>query len=44
MHSHPNARLTPISRERLIRSPLDEGESLEALAAQTWISMRSAYK
>jgi len=44
MPCHPTARLTPISRERLIRRPLDEGESLEALAAQTWISLRSAYK
>ncbi|SBO42627.1 protein of unknown function [Cyanobium sp. NIES-981] len=25
MHSHPNARLTPISRERLIRRHLNEG-------------------
>ena len=44
MHSHPNARLTPISRERLIRRHLNEGKPLKALAAQAGISLRSAYK
>jgi hypothetical protein len=44
MHSHPNARLTPISRERLIGRHLNEGEPLNALAAQAGISLRSAYK
>ena len=44
MHSHPNARLTAISRERLIRRHLNEGEPLKALAAQAGISLRSAYK
>lgn len=44
MHSHPLARLTPISRERLIRRHLDEGVPLKALATQAGISLRSAYK
>ncbi len=44
MHSHPLARLTPISRERLIRRNLDEGVPLKALAAQAGVSLRSAYK
>ncbi len=34
MHIRPLARLTPISRERLIRRHLDEGVPLKALAAQ----------
>jgi transposase len=45
MHSHPNAaRLTPISRERLIRRHLDEGVPLKALAGEAGISLRSPYK
>ena len=44
MHSHPLARLTPVSRERLIRRHLDEGVPLKALAVQAGISLRSAYK
>jgi len=44
MHSHPNARLTPISRERLIRRHLEDRVPLKALAAQAGISLRSAYK
>ena len=44
MHSHPLARLTPISRERLIRRHLDEGVPLKALAAEAGIILRSAYK
>jgi transposase len=44
MHSHPLARLTPISRERRIRRHLDEAVPLKALAAQAGISLRSAYK
>lgn len=44
MHSHTLARLTPISRERLIRRHLDEGVPLKALAAQAGISLRSTYK
>jgi transposase len=38
------ARLTPISRERLIRRHLDEGVPLKALAAEARISLGSAYK
>jgi hypothetical protein len=44
MHIHPLARLTPISRERLIRRHLDEGVPLKALAAEAGISLRSAFK
>ncbi|KEF41858.1 MAG: transposase [Cyanobium sp. CACIAM 14] len=44
MHSHPLARLTPLSRERLIRRHLDEGLPLRTLAAEAGISLRSAYK
>jgi len=44
MHSHPNARLTPIGRERLICRHLDDGVPLKALASQAGISLRSAYK
>ena len=43
MHSHPNARLTPISRERLICRHLDDGVPLKALAAEAGFSLRSAY-
>jgi transposase len=44
MHRHPLARLTPISRERVIRRHLDEGVPLKALAAQAGIRLRSAYQ
>jgi len=45
MHTHPNARLTPLGRERLLRRRhIDHGESLTFLAAQSGISVRSAYK
>ena len=44
MHSHPMARLTPLSRERLIRRHLDEHLPLKALAAEAGISLRTAYK
>ena len=44
MHSHPLARLTPISRERLIRRPLNEGVQLKTLTARAEISLRCAYK
>ena len=44
MQSHPNARLTPLSRERLLRRHIDGGEPLKALAAQAGISLRTAYK
>jgi len=38
------ARLTPLSRERLIRRHLDEHLPLKALAAEAGISLRTAYK
>jgi transposase-like protein len=44
MHTHPNARLTPLGRERLLRRHIDHGESLASLAAQAGISVRTAYK
>ena len=44
MHTHPNARLTPIGRERLIRQHLDEGRSLVQLAGEHGISERTARK
>jgi transposase len=44
MHTHPNARLTPAGRERLVRRHIDDGMPLAELAAQTGISLRSAYK
>jgi transposase len=44
MHTHPNARLTPLGRERLLRRHIDQGEPLAVLAAQTGISLRTAYK
>ncbi len=42
MHTHPNARLTPMGRERLIRQHLEEGRSLAQLAADHGISERTA--
>ena len=44
MHTHPNARLTPLGRERLLRRHIDHGENLAFLAAQSGINVRSAYK
>ncbi|WP_231594727.1 leucine zipper domain-containing protein [Synechococcus sp. CBW1107] len=44
MHTHPNARLTPIGRERLIRQHLDEDRNLAQLAADHGISERTARK
>ncbi|WP_233133880.1 leucine zipper domain-containing protein [Synechococcus sp. BO 8801] len=43
MHSHTLACLKPISRERIIRRPLDKGVPLKPLAAQAGISLRSTY-
>ena len=34
MHTHPNARLTPLGRDRLLRRHIEHGESLAFLAAQ----------
>ena len=44
MRTHPNARLTPHGRERLLRRHIDHGESLDFLATQAGISVRSAYR
>jgi transposase InsO family protein len=44
MHTHPNARLTPVSRERLVRRHIQNAEPLAYLAAQAGISLRTAYK
>ena len=44
MHTHPNARLTPLGRKRLLRRHIDHGEPLLVLAAQAGISLRTAYK
>ena len=44
MHSHPNSRLTPLGRERLVRRHLDDGVPIKDLAAQAGISLRSKVK
>jgi transposase len=44
MHTHPNARLTPFGRERLIQQHLEEGRSLAQLATDHGISERTARK
>jgi len=44
MHGLPLARLTPFSRERLIRRHLDGGVQLKTLAAQAGINLRCVYK
>jgi hypothetical protein len=44
MHTHPNARLTLLSRERLLRRHIDHGDPLAGLGAQAGISLRTAYK
>lgn len=44
MHSHPMARLTPLSRERLIHRHLVDHLLLRALATEAGISLRTAYK
>ena len=44
MHIHPNARVTSLGRERLLRRHIDHVESLASLAALAGISVRSAYK
>ena len=43
MHIHPNTRLTPQGRERLLRRHIDGGEPLKVLAAQAGIRLRTAY-
>jgi transposase InsO family protein len=44
MHTHPNARLTPIGRERLLRRHIHDRCPLSVLAAEAGISLRTAYK
>ena len=44
MHTHPNARLAPLGRERLLHRHIDHGKSLAFLATQVEISVRSAYR
>ena len=44
MHTHPNARLTPLGRERLLRRHTEDHLPLSVLAAQAGISVRTAYK
>jgi len=44
MHSHPNARLTAVSRELLVCRQIQDPEPLADLAAQARISLRAAYK
>jgi len=44
MHTYPNARLTAVSRERLVRRHIQDAEPLADLAAQAGISLRTAYK
>lgn len=44
MHAHPNARLTPLGRERLLHRHIDHGESLASLAVQAGIIVRTSCK
>jgi len=44
MHTHPNARLTPVGRERLVRRHIQGDEPLADLATQAGISVRTADK
>ena len=44
MHTHPNARLTALGRERLVRRHIDDAVPLAELASQAGISLRTAYK
>jgi len=44
MHTHPNARLTALGRERLVRRHIDEHVPLAELACHAGISLRTAYK
>jgi transposase InsO family protein len=44
MHTNPNARLTPLGRERLVRRHIDQHVPLPELALQAGISLRTAYK
>ena len=44
MHTHPNARLTPLGRERLPRRYTEDHLPLPTLDAEAVINIRSAYK
>ncbi len=44
MHTHPNARLTALGRERLVRRHIDEHVPLAELTCHAGISLRTAYK
>jgi len=44
MHTHPNARLTHLGEELLIRRHIDEDVPLAELAFHAGISLRTAYK
>jgi transposase len=44
MHNHPMARLMDLSRERLIRRHLEDGEALKDLKSQVGYSLSTAYK
>jgi transposase InsO family protein len=44
MHTHPNARLTPVSRERLVRRHIQDAEPLAHLAALAGVRLRTVYK
>jgi hypothetical protein len=44
MHSHPIARLTPLSRDRLLCRYLVDHLPFKALGAEAGISLRTAYK
>jgi len=44
MHTHSNAPLTAVSRERFVRRHIQDAEPLADLAAQAAISLRTAYK
>jgi len=44
MNTHPNARLTAVSRERLVHRQIQDAEPLSDLAEQAGISLRTAHK
>jgi len=44
MHTHPNARLTPLGRERLLLRHIDHGDRLVSVAFQSGISAHTTYK
>jgi transposase len=44
MHTHPNTRLTTVSRERLVRRHIQDAEPLADLEAQAGISLWTTYK